>query len=308
MRLDRWLAARLPDLSRARLQQLIEQGRVAVEGRPSRSAARLKPGQRVAVDEPEPEPAAPHPEALPLAIVHEDAWLVVVDKPAGMVVHPGAGTPGGTLVNALLHHVRDLSGIGGVARPGIVHRLDKGTSGLIAVAKDDATHRALSRQFAGREVDKQYLAVVLGQPVPEGETDAPIGRDPVHRKRMAVGAPRARPARSSWRVEEWLDGAALVRVQLHTGRTHQVRVHLAALGHPLAGDPSYAGGRRPLCRRHEARAAIEAFPRPALHAARLGFVHPGTGRALVLESPLPPDLVNLVARLRLSQAAGGGQG
>lgn len=289
---------RLPDLSRSRLQQLIEQGRVVVDGRPRRPSARLEPGQHVSVDEPEPEPAEPRPEALPLAVVHEDAWLVVVDKPAGMVVHPGAGTPGGTLVNALLHHVRDLSGIGGVMRPGIVHRLDKGTSGLIAVAKDDATHRDLSRQFARREVDKQYLAVVLGHPPPEGETDAPIGRDPVHRKRMAVGAPRSRPARSGWRVEEWLDGAALVRVQLHTGRTHQVRVHLAALGHPLAGDATYAGGRRPVCRRHEARAALEGFPRPALHAARLRFRHPGTGRELALESPLPPDVTRLIERLR----------
>jgi len=297
MRLDRWLAARLPELSRARLQQLIEQGRVQVEGRPSRPAARLRAGQRVEVDEPEPEPAAPRPQDIPLRIVHEDAWLVVVDKPAGMVVHPGAGTADGTLVNALLHCVRDLSGIGGVTRPGIVHRLDKGTSGLIAVAKDDATHRDLSRQFARREVDKQYLAVVLGHPAPEGRVETPIGRDPVHRKRMAVNAPRSRPARSSWRVERWLDGAALVRVRLHTGRTHQVRVHLASLGHPLVGDPTYSGGRRAVCRRHESRAAIDGFPRPALHAAKLGFRHPGTGDRLELESPLPSDLLGLLERL-----------
>jgi 23S rRNA pseudouridine1911/1915/1917 synthase len=216
-----------------------------------------------------------------------------------MVVHPGAGTPGGTLVNALLHHLSDLSGIGGVARPGIVHRLDKGTSGLIAIAKDDVTHRLLSRQFARREVDKRYLAVVLGHPSPEGSTEAPIGRDPVHRKRMAVRVPRARPARSSWHVEEWLDGSALVRVQLHTGRTHQVRVHLAALGHPLAGDATYAGGRRPVCRHHESRDALQGLARPALHAAHLGFRHPRTERDLVLESPLPADLEALLARLRL---------
>jgi 23S rRNA pseudouridine1911/1915/1917 synthase len=306
MRLDRWLAERLPGLSRARLQRLIEQGQVTIAGRPGRSAARLKPGQQVTLDEPDPVPALPRPEALPLSVVHEDAWLVVVDKPAGMVVHPGAGTPGGTLVNALLHHVRDLSGIGGVTRPGIVHRLDKGTSGLIAIAKDDATHRELSRQFARREVDKQYLAIVIGHPAPSGEIDAPIGRDPVHRKRMAVSAPRSRAARTSFRVEQWLDGAALLRVQLHTGRTHQVRVHLASLGHPLAGDPTYAGGRRPVCRRHEARAALEALGRPALHAAKLRFLHPGTGRALELESPLPADLVALVERLRLPAATTGG--
>ena len=297
-RLDRWLAARLPDLSRARLQSVIAQGGVVVDGRPARPARRLKAGQTVSVRLPAPAPAVPLPEDIPLSVVHEDCHLLVVDKPAGLVVHPGAGRASGTLVNALLHRVRDLSGVGGVLRPGIVHRLDRGTSGLLVVAKDDATHIALSRQFAGRRVEKEYLAVVLGVPRrAEGTIDAPIGRDPANRKRMSVRAPRGRAARSAYRVVEAFDGAALVRVRIATGRTHQIRVHLAALGHPVAGDPTY-GGRRARSGRPEARAALEALDRPALHAARLAFTHPATGERLAFESGLPADLQGLLARLR----------
>jgi len=297
-RLDRWLAARLPDLSRARLQSVIAQGGVVVDGRPARPARRLKAGQTVSVRLPAPAPAVPLPEDIPLSVVHEDRHLLVVDKPAGLVVHPGAGRASGTLVNALLHRVRDLSGVGGVLRPGIVHRLDRGTSGLLVVAKDDATHIALSRQFAGRRVEKEYLAVVLGVPRrAEGTIDAPIGRDPANRKRMSVRAPRGRAARSAYRVVEAFDGAALVRVRIATGRTHQIRVHLAALGHPVAGDPTY-GGRRARSGRPEARAALEALDRPALHAARLAFTHPATGERLAFESGLPADLQGLLARLR----------
>ena len=201
-------------------------------------------------------------------------------------MHPGAGTPGGTLVNALLRHVRDLSGVGGVLRPGIVHRLDKGTSGLLVVAKDDETHRALVRQFAGRTVEKEYLALVLGVPARRsGEVDAPIGRDPVHRQRMSVRAPRGREARSSWRVEERFDGAALLRVRIHTGRTHQIRVHLASIGHPVAGDATYGGTRTPSSRRAAAREALLSLERPALHAARLAFTHPASGERLAFEAP-----------------------
>ena len=298
-RLDRWLAGAMPDLSRARLQAIITRGGVLVDGRVARPSLRLKSGQAISVRLPAPQPAVPLPEDIPLAVIYEDRHLLVVDKPAGLVVHPGAGRATGTLVNALLHRVRDLSGIGGVVRPGIVHRLDRGTSGLLVVAKDDASHLALSRQFSGRTVDKEYLAVVLGVPrAVEGTIDVPIGRDPVHRKRMSVRAPRGRAARSTYRLVEAFDGAALLRVRIATGRTHQIRVHLSALGHPVAGDRTYGGRRRPASRRPEARAALEALTRPALHAARLAFTHPSSGERVSFESPLPEDLQALLAALR----------
>jgi 23S rRNA pseudouridine1911/1915/1917 synthase len=202
-------------------------------------------------------------------------------------------------VNALLARVRDLSGIGGVLRPGIVHRLDRGTSGLLVVAKDDETHRALVRQFAGRSVEKEYLALVLGSPQrASGEIAAPIGRDPVHRKRMSTRAPRGREARTSWSVAERFDGAALLRVRIHTGRTHQIRVHLASIGHPVAGDPVYGGTRTPSSRRAAARAALQALERPALHAARLALDHPRTGERCSFEAPLPADLAAVLTALR----------
>ena len=298
-RLDAWLARRVPGQSRARLQALIDDGSVRVDGDPARASARLKPGQSVSVAIPEPTPAVPAPEDIPLAIVHEDAHLVVLDKPAGLVVHPGAGSPSGTLVNALLHHVRGLSGIGGVLRPGIVHRLDRGTSGLLVVAKDDATHRALARQFAGRTVEKEHLALVLGVPARhQGTITAPIGRDPVRRKTMSVRSPSGRDARSSYELAEAFDGAALLRVRIHTGRTHQIRVHLASIGHPVAGDAAYGGTRTPPSRAAGVREALLSLRRPALHAARLVFDHPATGDRVRFESPLPDDLLRLVERLR----------
>jgi 23S rRNA pseudouridine1911/1915/1917 synthase len=298
-RLDVWLAGRLPELSRARVQALMAEGAVRLDGHPARPSLRLRGGEEITVDLPDPVAATVAAEDLPLTIVAQDAWLVVVDKPAGMTVHPGAGRPAGTLVNALLHHVRDLSGVGGVLRPGIVHRLDRGTSGLMVVAKDDETHRALAAQFASRTVEKEYLAVVHGVPrARQGVVEAAIGRDPVHRMKMSVRAPRGRPARSSYTVEEALDGAALLRVRIHTGRTHQIRVHLASLGHPIAGDATYGGTRTPSSRRGEARAALAALPRPALHAARLSFDHPGSGERVRFEAPLPADLSALLAVLR----------
>jgi 23S rRNA pseudouridine1911/1915/1917 synthase len=299
LRLDLWLARRLPSLSRARLQALVAAGCVLLDGRPTRASVRLRTGQTARVTVPPPVPAEPRPEDIAIATVHEDPHLLVVNKPAGLVVHPGAGTAHGTLVNALLRHVSDLSGVGGVLRPGIVHRLDKGTSGLMVVAKDDETHRALVRQFAGRTVEKEYLALVLGVPArAAGEVDAPIGRDPVHRQRMSVRALRGREARTSWRVEERFDGAALLRVLIHTGRTHQIRVHLASIGHPVAGDGVYGGTRTPSSRRLACREALSSLARPALHAARLAFTHPASGARLSFGAPLPPDLEDVLTRLR----------
>lgn len=299
LRLDAWLARRLPTLSRSRIQALIEQGEVRLDQAAARPAARVRPGQSALVRVPEATPALPQPEPIPLRVVHEDAALLVIDKPPGLVVHPGAGTPHGTLVNALLAHVADLSGIGGVLRPGIVHRLDRGTSGLIVVAKNDAAHQALARQFAARAVEKEYLALVLGVPArTSGEIALPIGRDPVQRKKMSTRAPRARDARTSWKLEERFDGAALLRVRIHTGRTHQIRVHLAAAGHPVAGDRVYGGSRAPASRRKGAREALSSLERPALHAARLAFTHPESGERLVLEAPLPPDLAGVLSALR----------
>jgi 23S rRNA pseudouridine1911/1915/1917 synthase len=298
-RLDAWLAEALPELSRARIQALIAAGAVTVSGASARASTRVRAGQEVRVEVPAPVEAQPGPEDIPLRIVHEDAHLLVIDKPAGLVVHPGAGTREGTLVNALLHHVRDLSGIGGVLRPGIVHRLDRGTSGLIVVAKSDEAHRGLAAQFAARVVEKQYLAVVHGVPrQARGTIDAPIGRHPVHRKKMSTAAPRGRPARSSFEVEERLDAAALLRVRIHTGRTHQIRVHLASAGHPIVGDATYGGTRAPGSAASAARAAVAGFPRPALHAAALAFSHPVTGAPIALRAPLPADMEALLAALR----------
>jgi 23S rRNA pseudouridine1911/1915/1917 synthase len=296
-RLDRYLAARRSDLSRARIQVLIDGGEVLVDGARTRPSHRLRGGETIAIHVPPPVEATPRPEDIPLRVLHEDACLLVVHKDAGLAMHPGAGRASGTLVNALLHHVEDLSGIGGELRPGLVHRLDKGTSGLVLVAKDDASHRFLAAQFADRSVRKEYLAVVLGQPkAAAGRIERPIGRDPVHRKKMKVDAPRARHATSEWTVERRLDGAALVRVRILTGRTHQIRVHLASIGHPVAGDRLYGARAGARSRRDEAQAALEALERPALHATRLRFIHPD-GRTLEFESPLPADLQRLVAAL-----------
>jgi 23S rRNA pseudouridine1911/1915/1917 synthase len=298
-RLDAWLVRQLPGHSRARLQALIADGSVRVDGRSARASARVKPGQSISLAIPAPVAGVPAPEDTPLVILHEDLHLLVVEKPAGLVVHPGAGRTSGTLVNALLHRVRDLSGIGGVLRPGIVHRLDRGTSGLLVVAKDDATHRALAAQFAGRSVEKEYLALVLGVPARrQAAITTPIGRDPVRRKTMSVRAPRAREAHSSYSVVEAFDGAALLRVRIHTGRTHQIRVHLASIGHPVAGDAAYGGARIPSCRAAGAREALLSLRRPALHATHLAFEHPARGVRLAFDSPLPDDIRRIVEALR----------
>jgi 23S rRNA pseudouridine1911/1915/1917 synthase len=302
-RLDRFLAQRLAGLSRSRLKQLIEAGHVSAGGATlSDPSYRVKPGQAFQLVVPETVAARPEGQAMDLSIVYEDEDLIVVDKPAGMVVHPAPGNPDRTLVNALIAHCGEsLSGIGGERRPGIVHRLDKDTSGLIVAAKNDAAHRALAADFAARRIERLYQAVVWGSPVPrEGEIEGAIGRHPVDRKRMAVVKRGGKAALTRYRVLRVLGpGASLVECRLATGRTHQIRVHMAAAGYPLLGDPVY--GRETPERRSRlsaaGRAALAGFRRQALHAGSLGFLHPRTGAQLHFESPLPADLHNLIKAL-----------
>jgi 23S rRNA pseudouridine1911/1915/1917 synthase len=298
LRLDRFVAGSGRGWSRSQVARWIEAGRVTRNGRPAKAAQLLSPGDEVEVAPPAPVPSELRPEAIPLDVLFEDRHMIVVNKPPGLVIHPAAGNPDGTLVNALLAHCRDLSGIGGVERPGIVHRLDKDTSGVLVAAKSDAAHRALSLAFRWRTTDKRYLAVVYGAPKEdEGVVDAPIARHPSERKRMAV-VRGGRPARTLWWVRERLTGTALVECRPVTGRTHQIRVHLAHVGHALVGDPVYAGRQwraiddpvaSPLCR---------DFPRQALHAWRLTITHPASGEAMTFEAPLPEDMKALVEALR----------
>jgi 23S rRNA pseudouridine1911/1915/1917 synthase len=299
-RLDRFLARRLPALSRSRIQRLIKDGHVRVSRGEASAALEVWAGLAADLDLPETEPAALEAEPLPLTVLYDDADLAVVDKPAGMVVHPGAGHARGTLVNALLHHVAGLSGIGGKERPGIVHRLDRGTSGVMVIAKHDRAHRALARQFHDRLVGKEYVALVWGTARAGQVIDRPIGRDPKHRQRMSSRARRARAATTRVVTVEPLGGVSLVRVSIGTGRTHQIRVHLSESGHPVVGDALYGGVRR---RVPPGLAAVAGLTRPFLHAARLSFAHPDTGRPLVFEAPLAGDLDEVLARLRATKAA-----
>jgi 23S rRNA pseudouridine1911/1915/1917 synthase len=286
-RLDNFLTALLPDQSRSNVQRLIKEGRVKGSGVPVRPSTAVRAGQVYELDIPPPTTATPAPEALPLLIVYEDEHLVVLDKPAGMVVHPGAGHAGGTLVNALLHHVKDLSGIGGELRPGIVHRLDRGTSGLMVVAKNDAAHQELSRQFSDREVDKEYVALVWGLVQAGRRIDAPIGRDPGDRQKMSTRARRGRNAVTRVTFARHFRGVSLVKVAIATGRTHQIRVHLSAIGHPIVGDSTYGG----LHRRTAANLrAVQRLERPFLHSSHLAFTHPADQRRVEFDSPLPLDL------------------
>ena len=305
-RLDQFLAARLPEWSRSRLQDLIRRGHVAVVGgggggRPPRPGTIVRAGMRVRLELPPPEPSGLEPEPLPITILHEDADIVVVDKPTGMVVHPAAGHRRGTLVNALLHHVRDLSGLGGERRPGIVHRLDRGTSGVLVVAKHDAAHEALARQFRSREIEKEYVALVWGALGAGRRIELPVGRHPVHRQKMSTRAKRGRAAVTSVIHAEPLGAVTLVRLAIATGRTHQIRVHLSAIGHPVVGDPVYGGRRRP----PPALGALARLDRPFLHAHRLAFAHPRDGRRVVFEAPLPPDLAAVLEELRGAVRTGG---
>jgi 23S rRNA pseudouridine1911/1915/1917 synthase len=296
LRLDRFLVSVLADRSRSQLQRLIKEGHVGVAGKPAKANQAVRAGQVVSVSIPPLADAAPQPEALPLRIVYQDSDLIVVDKPAGMVVHPAAGHAAGTLVNALLHHVTDLSGVGGEKRPGIVHRLDRGTSGLMVVAKNDRAHEELARQFHDREVDKEYIALVWGEVQPGRRIDSPIGRDSSNRKKMSAKARRARSAVTRIvRTEPFGRALTLAAVGIHTGRTHQIRVHLSAIGHPVVGDALYGGVHR---RVPGDLRMVTRLDRPFLHAARLGFTHPADGRRMEFESDLPEDLQRVLDALR----------
>ena len=312
-RLDKALAAAFPEVSRARFQALIAEGAVSVEGETVTEARRkVKPGEMLRVVLPEAAPALPQPEDIPLPIIYEDKDLIVIDKPAGLVVHPGAGNETGTLVNALIAHCGDsLSGIGGVKRPGIVHRLDKDTSGLLVVAKNDQAHHGLSDQFAahGRDgrLERSYLAIVWG--VPErrkGTISAAIDRSTSNRQKMTVSrGANAREAVTHYEVLEVLGQppvASLVRCVLETGRTHQIRVHMAHIGHPLLGDSVYGSGFRTSARRlsDDAKETLNTLNRQALHATSLGFEHPRTGKAMQFTSPAPEDFGRLLTSLRLN--------
>jgi len=298
-RLDRFLVSVLAEQSRSQLQRLIADGHVTVTaptGAPKTAKANLslKDGDRIQVDAPEPRPAAIPGEELPLEVLFQDADLAVINKPAGMVVHPAAGHDSGTLVNALLHHITDLSGVGGELRPGIVHRLDRGTSGVMVVAKNDAAHQELARQFHDREVEKEYIALVWGVVQAGRRIDAAIGRDPVNRQKMSARSKHARNAVTRITRAHHMPAVTLCQVAIHTGRTHQIRVHLSAIGHPIVGDSLYGGVHRRVAGDIK---AVLRLTRPFLHSARLVFHHPEDGRRMEFIAPLPQDLMDILEDL-----------
>jgi len=298
-RLDTFLREQFPAVSRGAMQRLIEQGHVRVNGQTTKPTHSPRAGERIEIHWPDARPPDAQPEAIPLDILFEDKFLLVLNKPAGLVVHPAAGHEEHTLVNALLHHCAgQLSGVGGVARPGIVHRLDKETSGCLVVAKNDATHLALSKQFAERRVGKIYNAIVCGELAREsGETRAAIARHPSHRKRMTVRDDdmTSRAAHTSWRTLEKLNAATFVEARIHTGRTHQIRVHFQFLGHPLAGDKTYGA------KQNKKLTELTGYvpPRVLLHARELAFIHPRLEKQMNFESPLPEDFREALKVLRL---------
>lgn len=289
LRLDRWLAEQCPDLSRSQLQNLIEAGSVTCNGSPLNKKDKLKAGQTILLTLPDPQPIEAQPQNIPLDIVYEDDSLLVVNKPKGMVVHPAPGNPDGTMVNALLWHCAGrLSGIGGAIRPGIVHRIDKDTSGLLVVAKTDAAHQALTEQMSVHSIHRVYHAVVYGNLKEDtGFVEAPIGRDPKDRKKMAVTQQNSKYAYTDWQVLERFGNFTYIACKLKTGRTHQIRVHMASIGHPLAGDAVYGP-----------KNCIRSLNGQCLHAKELGFVHPATGEWMQFDSSLPDWFQDYLSRLR----------
>jgi 23S rRNA pseudouridine1911/1915/1917 synthase len=299
-RIDSFLASRLSEISRTRIQRAIEDGDVIVGERTVKPSYRLRAGDQIEIDLPDPPAAQVAAEKIPLKILYEDADLIVIDKPAGMVVHPGAGVESGTLVNALVYHFNELSQKAGRARPGIVHRIDKETSGLLVVAKNDSSHERLSDQFRDRLVFKLYVALCYGRLTRErGEIAARIGRSPHNRTRMAVlsgGAGRA--AHTLFEVADRFQQFTLLKVQIKTGRTHQIRVHLAHIGHPVVGDATYGGGRENSILDPRIKREIKELGRHFLHSAQMAFTHPRTGERLEFASPLPGELTGFLGQLK----------
>jgi 23S rRNA pseudouridine1911/1915/1917 synthase len=301
IRLDMVVAARVAGLSRSQAKRLIEEGNVTVDGRVAKASHAVAAGEEIRIVVPPPETPSALPETIPLDVLYEDADIIVVNKPAGMVVHPAAGHPAGTLVNALLAHCKDLSGVGGELKAGIVHRLDMGTSGVIIAAKNNAAHQSLAAQFKDRTVEKIYGALVLGAPRDEsGSFAAPLGRSRGDRKRISSRTRKGRVALTEWQVlEHFGKHLTWVEVRIRTGRTHQIRVHFAEAGHPIAGDPVYGGARRgEQLAAGPVRSAVGALTRPALHAWRLAISHPRTGERLQFRAPLPADIEETLAALR----------
>ncbi|MGE3537964.1 MAG: RluA family pseudouridine synthase [Candidatus Tectimicrobiota bacterium] len=299
LRLDKYLAGQVPELSRSQVQRLIQEGQVQTAHGPASASYRVHQGERIALHIPPPRPARPLAEALDLHIVYEDDALLVINKPPGLVVHPAPGHASGTLVNALLFHCQSLSGVGGEVRPGIVHRLDKDTSGLMLVAKHDRSHRWLAAQLKEHHIQRRYLALVRGQfASPQGTIDAPIGRHPHQRQKMAVVARAGRAARTHYQVLETWSGLSLLRLSLETGRTHQIRVHLAHIAHAVVGDPVYGAGLLHLPGHPQLAQALNSFPRQALHAEHLRFQHPETAAWLEFSVAVPADLAALLTRVR----------
>ncbi|MDO9069714.1 MAG: RluA family pseudouridine synthase [Deltaproteobacteria bacterium] len=299
-RLDQFLCREMDGESRSTIQRLIENGHVLVDGKKVRPSAKLKGGELVELSIPEPLPATPLAEAIPLEVLYEDSDLIVINKAAGMVVHPGAGTASGTLVNALLAHCTDLSGIGGELRPGIVHRLDKGTSGVLVAAKNDRAHQSLSAQFSVHSVKRIYQALIYGTPQQEtGKIEGKIGRHPTDRLRLSGKARNGKNAITRWKVKERYGRISLVELRLETGRTHQIRVHLTEAGFPLLGDPLYAdGGRINNLPDTQLRGMINRLGRQALHARCLGFIHPTSDEYLEFTVEPPEDIQELLTYLR----------
>jgi len=299
-RLDRCLAKLNPDWTRSRARKLIDGDLVLLNNASGKASTPVHAGDTVVVDEPPPRPLDVDPEDIPLDVIHEDQDLLLINKPAGLVIHPAAGNPSGTLVNALLHHCQDLSGIGGVERPGIVHRLDKDTTGIMIVAKSDRAHLALSIAFRQHTVRKTYIAICYGTPnTGDGVVDAAIDRHPRNRQEMAV-VREGRPARTLYEVEEQYAGTSMLSCHPVTGRTHQIRVHMAHIGHAIVGDPLYAGRQWRNLPDQRLQSACRSFPRQALHARRIAFEHPVTKEQVEFQAPLPPDLEELLQVLRAS--------
>lgn len=305
-RLDSFIAESLPDISRSQIKKLIDSEAVTIAGAAVKASLKLKGGEIICLEIPDPEPTEAIPEDIPLTILYEDGDLIVIDKPAGMVVHPAAGHAQGTLVNALLHHCDDLAGIGGTLRPGIVHRIDKDTSGVMVATKNDQTHIHLAEQFKEHSINRIYVALVQGQPkMPRGTIDLPIGRHPVHRKKMSSKTRQGKHAVTHWCVLRNFpsDNLSLVEFKLETGRTHQIRVHFSEMGHPLLADPLYGRPHTRSAKDSELNQLIKALPGQALHARTLGFVHPKTGQYLEFSSEIPETLGKIISYLDLKNTA-----